>query len=141
MTAKSEVSVEQLVQRLVEAEIAETAALDRQDMKAQNRWFDRSAAVITELLSKGEAGKAALEELLNHELPMVRMVAAASVLKWVPERALPVIEELVAWSHGHAAGHRSPVVSHISLGAGGLLALHYGIDINEVVPRVLGIEE
>lgn len=143
MNAESERRIGQLVERLVQAELAEAAAVERLDMKAQNRWFDRATAVVQAILSEGETGKTALERLLDHELPMVRVTAAANVLKWAPERALPVLEEVMARAYWErdARGRRPAAAGHVLLNAEGLLALHYDIDINDVLPRVLGVEE
>jgi hypothetical protein len=109
----------------------------------RNRWFDRSAALIQEILSEGESGKAALEGLLNYNLPMVRATAAANVLRWAPEHAIPVLNELLAWAYSERdpAGRRPVIAGFVLLDVEGLLAVHYGIDINDVLPRALGVEE
>jgi hypothetical protein len=133
-------AVRNLVERLVQAEAAAAEAYARQDMKAQNRWADRREAAIRELLSSGPAGQAALEELLHHDLPVVRGVAAAHVLKWAPEKAVPVLEALVAWGHLQkgADGLRPPIAGLVLFSAKVLLSQYYGIRVREVVPRVLG---
>jgi hypothetical protein len=143
MSEPTKPTIDQLLKRLIEAKIGEAAALEREDMRAQNRWADRREAVIRDILSYGDEGRAALEGLLNHERPMIRLVAAAHVLKWSPERAIPMINELLAWSHAErdVAGRRPPIASFVSRNAQALLSLHYDIDINDVLPRVLGVEE
>jgi hypothetical protein len=91
MTQDRNLSIEQLIDQIVEAEIASAEALERQGTKAQNRWADRRHMAIRELLSRGEPGRVALEGLLHHELPMVRLAAATNVFEWDPDRAVPVL--------------------------------------------------
>lgn len=134
-----------LVERLVQAEAAAAEAYARQDMKAQNRWADRRHEAVQELLARGEPGRAALEELLQHELPLVRLAAATNVFDWAPDRAASVLEELLAWAYvqkdSKHPGLRPMVASTVLGDVKILLARHYGIRPREVVRRVLGIEE
>lgn len=92
MTRTREPGVDQLVEQIVQATTAEAGTLERQEMRAQNRLADRRHKAIQELLSRGETGRAALEGLLHHELPLVRLAAATSVFEWASDRAVPVLE-------------------------------------------------
>jgi hypothetical protein len=141
MTRTRASSVDQLVERIVQAEIAEAAALERLDTRAQNRCADRLDAAIRELLSQGEAGRTTLEKLLQHERPMIRLAAASKVLEWDPDRAVPIFEQLLAWAflqqEEKRPGVRPMVASFVLHNAKYFLAQHYGIQLREVVPHVL----
>jgi hypothetical protein len=139
MTRTRASGVEQLVEELVRAEAEAAQAYARQDMKSQNIWADRREAAIQKLLSMGPTGRAALENLLYHDLPVVRGVAATHVRKWAPEKAVPVLEALLAWADAQkgADGLRPPIAGLVLFSAKVLLAQHYGIGIQDVVPCIL----
>lgn len=145
MARTRERDVNQLVEQIAEAEIAEAAALERLDTRAQNRWADHRHKAIQELLARGELGRAALEKMLHHELPLVRLSAATNVFEWAPDRAVPVLEELLTWAYvqkdSKHPGLRPMVASTVLGDAKVLLARHYGVRLREVVRLVLGIEE
>lgn len=145
MTQDRNLSIEQLIDHIVEAEIASAEALECQDTKAQNRWADRRHIAIRELLSRGVPGRVALEGLLHHELPLVRLAAATNVFEWDPDGAVSVLEELLAWAYAQKDSKRPglrPLTAVVVMSdAEFLLSQHYGIRLRDVVPRVLGIEE
>jgi hypothetical protein len=106
---------------------------------------DRRHKAIQELLARGEPGRAALEELLHHELPLVRLAAATNVFGWAPRRAVPVLEELLAWAYAQKDSKRPglrPLIAVVIMSdAEFLLSQHYGIRLRDVVRQVLGTEE
>lgn len=84
-----------LVDELVEYQMREIAAWAADDTNAVNR---NVAQIIKRLdLLKGTRdGRTALEDLMSHELPEVRLTAAGAVLAWAPEKAIPVLGRIVA---------------------------------------------
>lgn len=77
-----------------------------------------------ELLKATTEGRAALEELMEHEWPEVRLRAARAVLKWAPDKAIPVLGRLVAeWRPANPKKGYVPV----AFDAGVSLYEHWGI--------------
>ena len=128
--------IDTLANRFVTAVIAAREANGVGDIPAHNRWMRRADRAARKLIERGEKGKDALEALLGHEEPSVRLGAASFVLKWAPSRAIPVLEDLLIWAKrdrsGDIFGESLPVIQNVH----GLLALHYGISVLDVDARV-----
>ncbi len=128
--------IDNLGKEFVKAVIAGREANAAGDIPAHNRWFRRSDRAAQKLIDRGENGKDALEALLGHEEPSVRLGAASYVLKWAPNRAIPVLEDLLIWAKQDRSrdifGEPSQVIQNVH----GLLAEHYGISFRDVDAQV-----
>ncbi|HJP58903.1 MAG TPA: hypothetical protein VJ865_02855 [Gemmatimonadaceae bacterium] len=76
------------------AAAAQGQAVVAGDHKVANRHSDLLFAISRELRGRGEAGQSVLLPLLNDSDESVRSWAAADVLEFVPELAVPVLEVL-----------------------------------------------
>jgi hypothetical protein len=81
--------------------IVEWAQTPNSRAKAANRLFDRHQA-LGEELSASAGGRAAIERLLEDDVPEVRMVAATRALRWDERRARPVLEAIRDSDHAHS---------------------------------------
>lgn len=94
-SANSEAPVDELVGALMKHQALEIAACEREDVTAANRQTDKLSAILDQLAGT-PVGRLALEALLTHEMPEVRLRAAGAVMAWAPEMAIPVLGRLVA---------------------------------------------
>lgn len=94
-SANSEAPVDELVGALMKHQALEITACEREDVAAANRQTDKLSAVLDQLAGT-PAGRFALEALLTHEVPEVRLRAAGAAMAWAPEKAIPVLGSLVA---------------------------------------------
>jgi hypothetical protein len=129
--------IDTLGQEFVTAVIAARDAYGA-DIPAHNRWFRRSDRAAQKLIDRGENGKGTLEALLGHAQPIVRLAAASYVLKWAPDRAIPVLEDLLIWAKRDRSGDIFGEALQVILNVHGLLAKHYGISVLDVDARVFG---
>jgi HEAT repeat protein len=130
--------IDKLGREFVNAVVASRQANGVGDIPAHNRWMRRGDRAAQKLIDRGENGKDALEALLGHEEPSVRLGAASYVLKWAPDRAIPVLEDLLIWAKQDRSrdifGEPFLVIQNVH----GLLAQHYGISFRDVDARVFG---
>ena len=91
----ADAKVEDLVAEFVKHQSLEIAAQEREDTSSANRHFDKMYAVVKKL-GNSQTGRSALEQLMSHVLPEVRLRAAGQVMSWAPEKAIPVLGRLVA---------------------------------------------
>lgn len=84
-----------LVRRYLDLQEQQIAAVRAMDTPRYNRQFDNVVAALDALEAEGQAGRAALEELLASPEPMVRYSVGRRVLKWNPEAAIPVLARLL----------------------------------------------
>src|SRR5688500_6072957 len=96
--------IDTLGQEFVTAMIAGRDAYGLRNVPAHNRWWRRADRTARKLIDRGENGKGAVEALLGHEEPIVRLGAASYVLKWAPDRAIPVLEDLLIWAKRDRSG-------------------------------------
>jgi hypothetical protein len=84
-------TVDELVQKYRDTTVAaaEAAASPRR----ANRLFDENLVYARQLAATGD-GRAVIERLLDDPDMAVRMKAAAHALRWAPDRAEAVLEEL-----------------------------------------------
>lgn len=134
-------SIRVLINRLIEANQLEIAAREREDTRAGNRQVDRMRLLLDELVSD-PMGRDALERLMTHEIPEVRLRAAGRVMGWAPKKAVPVLGSLVA--HWRPKDPRKGYVA-VALSASWQLYQHFGIkdyDQNKLIEplRAYGIE-
>jgi hypothetical protein len=87
--------IERLVERLLRYQQLEIAAMEREDVSAGNRHFDKLHSALTQL-AKTSSGRDALEHLLDHDTPEVRLRAAGQIMAWAPNKAIPVLGHLIA---------------------------------------------
>jgi len=90
----TESHIRTLVDRLIESQKLEIAAREREDTRAGNRQVDKISAALRELV-QSPSGREALEHLLTHEIPEVRLQAAGEVMAWAPRKAIPVLGRLI----------------------------------------------
>ena len=89
---------ESVVAEIVALSLSERSALRGQDMGAHVRLARSGIRLAEQLYRSGSEGRAALERLMSHEEPIVRLLAATWVLEFNPQIAVPVLEHLVLWS-------------------------------------------
>jgi hypothetical protein len=94
-SVNSETSVDELVGMLVKHQALEIAACEREDIVGANRHVDKLSAILDQL-ARTVAGRQALEGLMSHEMPEIRLRAAGAAMAWAPEMAIPVLGRLVA---------------------------------------------
>lgn len=85
----SEESVEELLGLFLKYENLRLRAVRALDVPAVNRNVLRSAAVIDEL-SRLPAGRSEMEKLLDDPSTYLRVRTAGAVMRWAPEKAIPV---------------------------------------------------
>jgi hypothetical protein len=73
------------------------------DTDIKNHWFDQRARILT-ILDAVDPQRQHLVPLLEHPLPDVRACAAVSLMKVMPERALPVLRAVHDSHRGFSAG-------------------------------------
>lgn len=139
----SEASLEALVKDVVKYEELRRAAIRRDDIPAANRHFDKATPLLDELASRVPAGREALEMLLTHSSAFVRLSAAARVLAWAHEKAIPVLAHLAEDDLG--ADYSPAEGGSVEISAAGLLYRHFDIrsfDRNDLIEplRAYGID-
>lgn len=87
--------VKVLVARLIKHQKLQIAAMEHEDVLAGNRHFDKLYSALIQL-AETSPGRDALERLMEHEMPEVRLRAAGQTMTWAPERAIPVLGRLIA---------------------------------------------
>ncbi len=130
--------IDRLGQEFVTTVIAARDAYGAGNVPAHNRWFRRSDRAAQKLIERGENGKATLEALLGHAEPIVRLAAASYVLKWAPDRAIPVLEDLLIWAKRDRSRNIFGEAFQVIQNVHGLLAEHYDISFLDVDARVFG---
>jgi len=130
---------EEFVRRLQEQAIA-----DRTDnTRAYNRLHKKVLEALKAILDAGRRGRDVLENLLSHETPQVRMWAAGQVIKWDPDKAIPILGHLIVDKLPDETAPMERVT--IRMGASSYLEKHFGIrtyDRNELIEplRAYGID-
>ncbi len=130
--------IDKLGQEFVTAVIAARDAYGAGNVPAHNRWFRRSDRAARQLIDRGENGKDALDALLGHAEPSVRLGAASYVLDWAPARAIPVLEDLLIWAKQDRSGDIFGEAIQVIVDVHVLLAQQYGISVLDVDARVFG---
>ncbi len=130
--------IDTLRNEFVAAVIAARDAYGAGNVPSHNRWFRRSDRAARKLIDRGENGKDAVEALLGHAEPSVRLGAASYVLEWAPGRAIPVLEDLLIWAKRDRSGDIFGEALQVILDVHGLLAKHYNINVLDVDARVFG---
>lgn len=99
---EDEIAVQKLAADFIRSEKLEIAAHAREDIATANRHAGKAFAT-RRTLAESTLGRRALEELMTHDLPEIRLGAAISVMAWDSEAAIPVLGQLVAtWKPGDA---------------------------------------
>jgi hypothetical protein len=130
--------IDTLRQEFVTAVIAARDAYGAGNVPAHNRWWRRADRTARKLIDRGENGKGAMEALLGHAEPIVRLGPASYVLKWAPSRAIPVLEDLLIWAKRDRSGDLFGEALQVIQNVHGLLAQQYGISVLDVDARVFG---
>ncbi|WP_020390257.1 DUF2019 domain-containing protein [Kribbella catacumbae] len=71
------------------------------DAKRANRVFDQHHEVAKQLRDI-EGGRLGIQALLTHPVIGVRLLAATDTLRWAPEAAVPVLEQIQSVRDLHA---------------------------------------
>ena len=122
-TRATEYSLDDLISQFVDYTRREIAAWEADSTPAVNRNV-RQIGQRLDLLKSTTEGRIALEDLIYHELPEVRLRAARVVLAWAPDKAIPVLGRLVAeWKPANPKKGYIPV----AFDAGVSLYEHWGI--------------
>ena len=132
MTDLAKRSPEELADLFVAGRLAALEAYRAKDIPKHNRWFMRGSAAADALLGRGDDGRTKLEALLRHASPTVRLGAAAYVMKWAPNEAVPVIEKIMLWADDDRTERLFGESMHVLSSAKGLLAQHYQLNILDV---------
>lgn len=127
----------ELAHEFVDAVIAGRDAFRRGDVPAHNRCRRREDRIAQAIIHRGQEGQAALEALLTHTVPSVRLAAASNVLKWGPSKAVPVLEDLLLWAKQDRSGDIFGEGLQVLHNVHGLLAQHYGINALDIDSYVL----
>lgn len=101
----------------------ESAATDKYALRGER---------IIRALAETDTGRRALETLLLDDSPGVRLAVAAAVVKWAPERAVPVMAALL---HEDLASRGVPWEdAGIRMHARILLTEYFGLRLDETIP-------
>ena len=132
MTDLTKRSLKELAELFVNGHLAALEAYRAKDIPMHNRWFMRASAAADALLARGKQGRDALDGLLRHPSPTVRLNAAAYVLDWAPNEAIPVIEKVMLWADDDRTERLFGESMNVGMSAETLLAEHYNLDILDV---------
>jgi hypothetical protein len=95
MTRKiSDLPVEDLIERFVKSQVRNQDAVREQNIPAANRQVDITMQAAEVLMNSTE-GRHALERLMSHGEPFVRLRAAQFVRRWAPDLAIPVLGRML----------------------------------------------
>ena len=142
MTRKiSELPVEDLVGRFVKAQVKNQEAVREQNIPVANRQVDITMRT-GEILTKSAEGRLALETLMSHSEPFVRLRAAQYARRWAPDLAIPVLGRMLLDEYEDISVEES---LEMIIGAKDSLYLHFGIrsfDWNDLIEplKPYGIE-
>jgi hypothetical protein len=142
MTRKtSELPVEDLVGRFVKAQMKNQYAVREQNIPVANHQVDITMRTA-EILIKSAKGRLALETLMSHSEPFVRLRAAQYVRRWAPDLAIPVLGRMLLDEYEDISVEES---LEMIIGAKDSLYLHFGIrsfDWNDLIEplKPYGIE-
>jgi hypothetical protein len=95
MKPKSDAELQKVLDRYLHLIQQMSEAQRRRDVTAYNRDATKLVAVEDQIEQAGEAGRRALETLVNSESPHVQLFSAHRVLKWDPAKAVPVLGRLM----------------------------------------------
>lgn len=90
----AQLSVEQLIVRFVEIGLAQDRALFIDDVGQYNRLFDEMEGVREELKKRQGDQRRSLAELFDHPNAQVRLKAAISTLRIVPQSSREVLQAI-----------------------------------------------
>jgi len=142
-SARSGRTLEQWSEEFV-GSLKKQAEADRADnVFAYNRLHKKVVEALKAILNAGPRGRDVLENLLSHETPQVRMWAAGQVIKWDPDKAIPILGHLMVDKLPDETAPMERVT--IRMGASSYLEKHFGIrtyDRNELIEplRAYGID-
>lgn len=137
----SDLAVEDLVERFVKAQVKNQDAVREQNIPAANRQVDITMRTA-EVLMKSAEGRRALENLMVHSEPFVRLRAAKYVRRWAPDLAIPVLGRMLIDEYEDISIEEG---LEMIIGAKDSLYLHFGIrsfDWNDLIEplKPYGIE-
>ena len=132
MTDLAKRSPKELAELFVSGHLAALEAYRAKDIPKHNRWFMRASAAADALVTRGEEGRTELEELLRHPSPTVRLNAAAYVVEWAPNEAIPVIEKVMLWADDDRTERLFGESMNVAMSSETLLAEHYHLNILDV---------
>ena len=87
-------SLEELIGRLIDKGLRSSDAFERNDSKAQHDFDHEAAEAGKAIVAHGDAGAAALRQLLDDRREDVQLLGAAWLVKLDPEAAAPTLYRL-----------------------------------------------
>jgi hypothetical protein len=120
----SDMLPDNLLASLVEYQELQRQAVRRGDIPAANRHLLKVIAA-TDALAATPQGRDALKSLFDHPIADLRLRAAASMLDWAPDLAIPVLGRLLIEDLGAESSADEGI--DIRLEASGALYRHFGI--------------
>ncbi len=96
----AKISELELKQKYVEDSIARRLAMESLDVALHNEYADRIFEINAELIRRGGQAWKILASLLEHRDPQVRLSAAAFLLRFDVESAVPVLQALTRIPRG-----------------------------------------
>ncbi|KXF78243.1 hypothetical protein ATN84_00060 [Paramesorhizobium deserti] len=95
ISTRSNRTLEQWTEEFVRRLQKQTQADRAENIPAYNRLHKKIVEALTAIENAGSPGREVLEELMEHEMPQVRLWAAGRVIQWNPDRAIPVLGRLL----------------------------------------------
>ena len=84
----------ELMEKYVEYNVAARLAMESLDVTVHNEYMDRILEIDAELIRRGGQAWKVMTPLLQHRDPQVRLSAAAFLLRFDVESAVPVLQAL-----------------------------------------------
>ena len=97
-------SVDELVQRFAAVALKQHDPLEYDDAEAYNLLVPEAQAIEDELKRRGAAEFCCLDRLLSHPNITVRLEAARSLIRVIPDKVRPVLERIQRTGHLPHAG-------------------------------------
>jgi hypothetical protein len=86
--------IEKLLNTFFKYEELRMQAVRRLDVPAANRYLLRVSAASKALAATPD-GRDELEKLLSHPTEYIRLSAAGTIMRWAPEKAIPIFGQLL----------------------------------------------
>lgn len=92
--SRESVPLAEAISEYVAAVIVNANAIDEGNSRAANKAYRRTTVARERMSGLGAVGETAFRALLNHENARVRAAVAVELLATMPEKAVPVLEEI-----------------------------------------------
>lgn len=144
MSKPQAVSIQELTSKAVLFSDKSQEAIRHGDVKTHLRWAGKMIDMAEALFERGAEGRDALARMLDHSDAGVRMLAGGWVMKFDPERALPVLEALTKLDRYGPDGELRPELNHLVIVAQGATwrwRVANGLASRDELPSGLDIDE